>query len=434
MAGSNAAPPLWWRYRVFVLTWLVYAGFYLCRKNMSVVMPMLMDDLGYTKAQLAWMISGYSFIYMLGQFANGMLSDRFGPRLIVGVGLLVSVASNVAMGLGASVLILFGLLHMANGYGQSTGWSGTIKNMSSWFRHEERGMVMAWWGTCYALGGVIATIFATYVSTHETFLPQLGWRRGFFAPAALLLVVAVSYILFTRNKPSDAGFEDFDEEPPDMKKTPSEDNRESLLAIWLTVLSSPALWVTGAMYFFLKLTRYAFLYWVPTYLATELAYSTDKAGYTSAAYEIAGFFGVIVAGHASDLFFKSRRFPVACIMLVGLAASCLLYPHIGAQGLWLNVLGISLIGFMTYGPDSLMTGAGAMDIGSEKAAGMAAGFINGMGSMGQVVSPLAVAYVADSRFGWNGLFYMFVPCALIGAILMATKWNYGAPPKTQDTA
>ena len=177
----------WWRYRIFVLTWLVYAGFYLCRKNMSVVMPLLMEDLGYTEVQLGWTIFGYSLIYMLGQFANGMLSDRFGPRLILGIGLLVSVATNLVMGIAASSLILFGLLHMANGYGQSTGWSGTVKNMSSWFARKERGVVMAWWATCYSIGGVIATAFATYVSTHETFLPQLAWRRGFYAPAALLL-------------------------------------------------------------------------------------------------------------------------------------------------------------------------------------------------------------------------------------------------------
>ena len=86
-----------WRYRIFALTWLAYAGFYLCRKNMSVMIPLLKVELGYTTEELAWMLTGYSVIYMLGQFANGMLSDRFGPRLIVGVGLVIAVVSNVAI-------------------------------------------------------------------------------------------------------------------------------------------------------------------------------------------------------------------------------------------------------------------------------------------------------------------------------------------------
>lgn len=421
-----------WRYRIFVLTWLVYAGFYLCRKNMSVVMPLLMEDLGYTEVQLGWTIFGYSFIYMLGQFANGMLSDRFGPRLILGIGLLMSVATNLVMGVAASSLVLFGLLHMANGYGQSTGWSGTVKNMSSWFARKERGVVMAWWATCYSIGGVIATAFATYVANNETFLPELGWRRGFFAPAALLLAIALFYIIFTRNKPSDAGFEDYVDDTPIDTEPEEVVREEDTLSVWKAVLSSPPLWVTGAMYFFLKLTRYAFLYWLPLYLVKALDYKVGGAGYTSTAYEIAGFCGVVAAGYISDKLMQSRRFPVACIMLSLLAGSFLLYPFLGKEGLLFNIIGIGLIGFMTYGPDALMTGAGAMDIGSEKAAGMASGFINGMGSIGQMLSPLIVAYVATSWFGWNGLFVLFAGAAVIGAALMALMWNHGVLKKNTE--
>ena len=97
--------PKAWRYRIFAVTWLSYAGFYLCRKNFSVLMPLLTDEFGFTKTDLAWILTGYSLIYMLGQFANGLLSDRFGPRLIVGVGLLISVFSSVVMGFGASLLL-----------------------------------------------------------------------------------------------------------------------------------------------------------------------------------------------------------------------------------------------------------------------------------------------------------------------------------------
>src|SRR5437773_6216701 len=92
-----------WRQRIFVVTWLAYAGFYLCRKNLSVVMPYLHDDFGYTKNDLAIAITGYNLFYMLGQFGNGAAADRFGPRLIVGVGLLVAAFSNFAMGFAASI-------------------------------------------------------------------------------------------------------------------------------------------------------------------------------------------------------------------------------------------------------------------------------------------------------------------------------------------
>jgi sugar phosphate permease len=418
-----------WRYRIFALTWCVYAGFYLCRKNLSVIMPSLKEDLGYTTDDLANILFGYLTIYAIGQFSNGFLSDRFGPRLIVGLGLIVAVISNVFMGIAASSLALFGLLYVANGYAQSTGWSGTIKNMSTWFHHEERGVVMAWWSTCYALGGAAATAFATWVAFDAPFFEDVGWRRGFYVPAAALSVVTVCYILFVRNRPSDVGFEDHQEPTPGSDKDGKEEN---VFAIWKAVLSSKALWTTGIMYFFLKMTRYAFLFWLPLYMVESAGYAENEAGYTSLVFELAGFGGVLIAGYASEKLMDSRRFPVASIMLFGLAGSCFIYPSLAEQQGWLNIVGLSLIGIMTFGPDALMTGAGAMDIGSQKAAGMAAGIINGIGSIGAALSPLLVAKVTDSRLGWDGLFPIFMIFSVIAALLMATRWNEGKVPPEQS--
>ena len=172
-----------WRRRIFVVTWLGYAGFYFCRKNFSVTMPLIAKDLGYTNDDFAIVIGTYSFLYMLGQFLNGYLSDKYGPRLIVGIGLLVAVGANAFMGISGA-LGVFAFLMGVNGLGQSTGWSGLIKNMTTWFRHSERGVVMSWWTTNYVIGAFLATIFATWWATNETILPGLGWKRGFWAPSA----------------------------------------------------------------------------------------------------------------------------------------------------------------------------------------------------------------------------------------------------------
>ena len=144
-------------------------------------MPLLTEDLGYTKLDFATIIFVFSLFYAGGQFVNALLSDRFGARLVVGIGMIVSAASNIAMGFAGS-LMAFTLLAPLNGLGQSTGWSGLVKTMASWFRPRERGVVMGWWGTSFVLGGSFATIFATFLVTSETLLPGVGWRRGFFFP------------------------------------------------------------------------------------------------------------------------------------------------------------------------------------------------------------------------------------------------------------
>jgi OPA family glycerol-3-phosphate transporter-like MFS transporter len=238
-------------------------------------------------------------------------------------------------------------------------------------------------------------------------------------------VVALIYVRYTRNQPSDVGLPDFRES--EQHPVPANMTQAAELKGVIDVrviLTNPAVWITGVMYFFVKLTRYSFLFWLPYYMTHALAYSERRAGYTSSVYEFVGFFGVIVAGYLSDKVFQSRRFPVGSLMLFGLAGACLVEPTLAAFGFWGTVLGIALIGMMTYGPDSLMSGAAAMDMGTPRGAATAAGVINGMGSAGQLVSSYLVVYVSET-WGWNSLFYLFVVFALVGAILLATKWDYG---------
>lgn len=406
-----------WRLQIFVLTWLAYFGMYFCRKNFSVIMPVLSRELHTSKEEFAIVITVYSLMYMIGQFMNGYLSDRHGPRLIVGIGLFLSVIANLLMGWMGTVgsfLFLMGL----NGFGQSSGWSGLVKNLTPWFKKKERGVIMSYWTTCYVIGGMAATAFATYWLSNQTFLAALTWRRSFLIPALLLLLISFIYIVFIRNNPSDVGLESFE------KNTDTPKGKRKEKEAQLAVLKNGAVWIAAVMYFFVKFTRYAFLFWLPLYLSEALHYSDQQAGYTSIAYEAFGFFGILAAGYASDYLFQSRRFPISSIMLLGLAFVFYLQPHLSPLGIIPTIISIGLIGFFTYGPDSIMSGAAAMDMGKNHGAAMAAGLINGVGSAGQLLSPLAVAYISG-KFGWDALFELFVIVALIAALLLILKWNYG---------
>jgi len=51
--------------------------------------------------------------------------------------------------------------------------------------------------------------------------------------------------------------------------------------------------------------------------------------------------------------------------------------------------------------------------------------VNAVGSLGQMISPVLVAFLSH-MFGWNSVFTLFVVCSLIAATLLTTRWN-GAP-------
>ncbi|MFI5309953.1 MAG: MFS transporter [Gemmatimonadales bacterium] len=418
-----------WRWRIFSVTWLAYAGFYLCRKNLSVTMPLLSADLGYSNLQLANIFFGYSLLYALGQFGFGVLADRFGSRLIVTLGLLVAVASNVMTGFATS-LVMLTLLACLNGAGQSAGWPGLVKTMASWFRHRERGVVMAWWTTNYVIGGFVGTVFATFVVTSRWLFPSWGWHRGFWIPAVALGAVTVVFFALVRDRPSDAGLPAIvaDEDEPRAApvsapvRVPGEHPFFETARTYLRMLGDPEVWTVAVGALFSKVTRYSFLFWLPLYLTQKLNYGVGEAGYTSSLFELAGFGGALLGGYVSDRFMQSRRLPVAAVMMWGLAGACWLHPTLAGLGHGGVAASICLIGIMNYGPDTLLQGAASQDVGARWGVGKASGFVDGVSSLGQLASSYLVGYVAQN-YGWDRLFYLFVALALFGGAIMATRWS-----------
>ena len=389
---------------VFAGTWLSYAGYYLCRKNFSVLMPLLVRDLHFSKDDLAQVIFFFSLAYAAGQFLTGTLADRLGAKTVVAVGMVLSAGCTLAMTWG-STLWFFAAMQLINGLAQSAGWPGLLKITGAWFDPSRRGVLMAWWSTNYVVGGFLATIAATWFATGPL-APEWGWKRGAAGPAFLLGLITLVFLVLVKERPSEA------------------DPRISAGRAWRQVLSSPQIHCIAASYFCLKLTRYSFLYWLPLYMAERLRYRAADAGYSSSVYELAGFLGAPLAGYISDKWMGGRRFPVGAAMLFGLAMGCLVYSQISLLGVAANLAAISTIGILTYGPDTLLSGAATQDAANPEAMATASGYINGIGSAGQVVSPFVVA-AAVRQVGWDGLFVIFAGAALLGAVILAARWKMG---------
>ncbi|MPZ16414.1 MAG: MFS transporter [Luteitalea sp.] len=423
-----------WQIRIFAVTWIAYAGFYLCRKNFSVAMPLLGGESGLTKLDFANLIFGYSLMYAAGQPLFGVLADRFGARRVVATGMLLAVVANIFMVTGTSVLMLAPLMLM-NGIGQATGWPGLVQIMANWFRRGERGMVMAWWTTNYVLGGFLATVFATWVATSSLLLPGQGWQRAFWVPAVLLAVIAALFVAGARDRPEDSVVRSEEAAPDAATRLRSASARLRYASATQAdapaerphlgrALASPLIWIIALGCLFAKITRYAFLFWLPLYMTEQLGYTVDQAGYMASIFELSGFGGAILAGYVSDRLFQSRRFPVTALMFFMLAVVCLVHPLTAGYGYVASGIGIALIGIANYGPDTLLQGAAAQDAGAGLGTGTVSGLISGVGSVGQLFSPYLVAFVA-ARYGWNGLFQVFTVVAFVGGALQAILWNYG---------
>ena len=69
-----------WQVSTFWVMLLGYVGYYLCRGNISVAIPLLSDEFGYTNTQLGLILTLSEFAYALGKFINGPLADKVGGK------------------------------------------------------------------------------------------------------------------------------------------------------------------------------------------------------------------------------------------------------------------------------------------------------------------------------------------------------------------
>jgi OPA family sugar phosphate sensor protein UhpC-like MFS transporter len=430
MEQSRVRNPLYerWRWQVFAATYLAYAGFYLTRKGLSVAKADMLDDptLGMTKDALGAIDAAYLIAYAIGQFIWGIMGDRYGPRKVVLIGILVSVITGFAMGASSTVL-LFGVFFFVQGLAQSSGWGPLTKNVGYWFCLKERGRAYGWWGTNYAIGGLIATPFAAYAVHRFS-----DWRFAFYVPAAAFLVIGLLFVIFQRNRPEDAGLQSIEEyscEPTPVPETGvgSESKRESSWASIVGTLRKPMVLRLAFTYFLLKPTRYAILFWGPLIVKEKLGTGVVQSGLISVMFELGGPLGVVAAGYASDKLFRARRIPVCVIFLLLLSAVTFSFGALTSGGSsWMMAATLFAIGFFLFGPDSVVVGTAAVDFGSKKGASSAAGFINGVGSVGAVLGG-SLPGIVSQRWGWEPLFYALGGCVFVAALLLLPKWN--AVPK-----
>lgn len=408
----------YWRKRVFISIWITYSAFYLTRVNMSIAIPGIMKEFGYSKTVLGGILTCLFITYAIGQFINGQLGDKFGARRLISFGLLVSGVLNIIFGFTSAItamMIFWGL----NGYFQSMGWSPSVKTVANWFPLEKRGKMGGFLGTSYQIGNAYSWALSGFV------VGLLGWRWAFWIPGIIVILLAVHWYIRGRNAPEEVGLPTIEEEAEGKETTfeVRKDYHVGFSNTLSTVLKNPRIWVVAFGLFCLNIVRYGFMSWAPTYMFEVQNAAISTAAYKAIAIPVAGCLGAILAGWITDRFFQSRRAPVATIMLILLGLSAGLFLRIPAERWILSFICLLIIGFMTYGPHVLMVGTVPMDFGTRKAAASAAGFIDCFGYIGAALTGIGSGLLID-KYNWNAAFYFWITGAFIAAILMASLWNY----------
>jgi OPA family sugar phosphate sensor protein UhpC-like MFS transporter len=296
--------------------------------------------------------------------------------------------------------------------------------MGQFFSRKERGTVLGFWCTNYALGGFIATIIAGYAAE------KYGWRYAFLVPAALLFVIWILFLIFQRDRPEDVGLPPIEEyhgeaaPRAEAVKTPS--NEPSGWEAIGEVMRNRMVWFLATVYFLIKPTRYLLLFWSPVYISERLGTDTEASGVLSSMFDLAGPLGTLAGGVLSDRIFGSKRMPVSVLSLFCLAALMVIFPYVPISRAGMG-LGMFVMGFLIFIPDSLISGAAAIDFGTKRGASAASGFINGFGSVGQMLG-VALPGALTSYYGaganiWPTIFVGLGVSLAIAGLMLAPLWN-----------
>lgn len=437
-----------WRIQIFAITWLVYFSLYFTRQAFSAAKVGILGDpnmAAMTEPVMGVLDATYLTAYAVGQFVWGTLADRFGPRRVVLVGLAVSALAAALLGV-TTAIIGFGILMIAQGLAQSSGWAPLCKNVSAFFAVSERGRVFGWWTTNYALGGLVAGPFAGWWS-YSVFHT---WRASFISTAVVVALVLVITAIAQRDTPEAAGVGevDLDEWVAQRQGQPAVTAIDSTVEIvdrpdesihaeesanvgllrgirdsFMVAAREKMVLRLGIAYFLLKPSRYAILMWGPIIVLKRAPQVSNlQAIIVPVAFGVGGVVGPILIGWVSDRLFQSRRIPATVIstVVLGIAAAAFI-PLTSTGNVAMITVMLGVIGLSMYAADSVISGAAPVDFGTKEHAGAAVGFVNGLGGVGSVLGGLIPGF-----FGPEVLFYSFAILSFLTGLLLLPSWRMRA--------
>jgi EmrB/QacA subfamily drug resistance transporter len=180
--------------------WAMMVGFFLIMVD-STVVPIanltIMADLRIGYDAVIWVTSAYLLGYAVVLLLAGRLGDRFGPKNLYLIGLVVFTVASVWCGLSGSAAMLIAA-RVVQGVGAGVLTPQTLSTITRIFPAQRRGAAISVWG---ATAGV-ATLVGPLAG--GTLVGALGWQWIFFVNVPIGIVGLVLAVLLVPVLPTHA--------------------------------------------------------------------------------------------------------------------------------------------------------------------------------------------------------------------------------------
>jgi MFS family permease len=295
---------------VIAVTFVTMAIGVNARTSFSLFFPPIIDEFGWERGVTA---GAFSFGFLVSAAISpliGRAMDRFGPRIVMELGVALMAAGLLLAPLTTQPWHLYLTIGVLVGAGSvCLGYSGQSLFLPNWFSRR-RGLAM---GLAFAGVGIGSITLLPWV---QHMIEQTGWRTACTAMGILVLVVLAPINLLLRKRPQDIGLEPDGDAAPSASAMPVSNVIDPVWAGTDWTLSravrTARFWWIALGYFCGLYSWYAVQVHQTKYLL-DIGFSPNVAVWALGAVSLLGIPGQIALGHLSDRLGREWIWAVSCM-------------------------------------------------------------------------------------------------------------------------
>ena len=421
--SAGAVSPSGSRWLVFMTVLAVYICM-IDRIAISIAIIPMAEDNGWSPTVQGAVMSAFFLGYVTLQIPAGYLSDRFGGKWVLGLGVLFwslfTLLTPASAALGITVLLACRFLM---GVAEAVTWPSIYSLYSRWVHPDRRASAVGLMNSGISGGSVIALICTPWL------ISVWSWQGAFYLYGLLGVIWFVVWAPLARSRPADKT--DWDTPKAASATTEAgsatDGNDASAQTVYprLTVrgmLRSRAVWAIAIAHICINWSLYLVLSWFPTFVNRELGADLQLAGFLALAPTIVSLIMAPLAGRLFDrLVARGRdRLKVRCTMqslaFVGITAAMMGITL--TDSLILSVTVITLSNALTaFSIGGFATNH--LDIAPNQS-GLLMGVTNTLAAVSSSASVFVSGWIQDLSGGWDAVFLTAAGVSVFGAIIYAS--------------
>lgn len=385
---------------------------YLDRSSLSIANHVVSGELQLTGTEMGMLLSAFSLSYAFAQLPVGVLLDRFGARVVLGIGLCLWSLAQMAGGF-VHTLGQFILARIILGVAEAPLFPAGAKVVNEWFPPHKRGGPTG----LFVSSGTLSSVFAPPLLT--VLMLTFGWRSMFVIMGALGLIVGIIWCVIYRNRHhvsldrSDAHYL-----KPDVNDATTA--KKFSFADWGNLLRQRNTWGMIVGYAGVIYMVWLYIAWLPGYLEHERHLSIASTGWLLAIPYVFGTIGMAISGYIADGLMrrgmapiKSRKWPI-CLGLVLAAAFTVPAAYVPGTGWAITFISCALffINLASGGAWALVTVAA-----TPHQVGSLGSMQNFGGYIGGAFAPFITGVMLDKTHSFTGALVLSAGIACVSALI-----------------